>query len=51
MTRAKFYHTHFKNCKFLGVDFAASDFDNCKLETTRFFKSNLSFRLVENLKV
>src|SRR5210317_959970 len=51
MTRAEFYNTHFKNCKFLGVDLAASDFDSCKLETTRFFKSNLNFILVENVKV
>ena len=51
MTRAEFYDTHFKNCEFLGVDLAASDFDNCKLETTRFFKSNLDFILVEDVKV
>ena len=51
MTRAEFYDTHFKNCQFLGVDLAASDFDNCKLETTRFFKSNLDFILVEDVKV
>lgn len=51
MTRAEFYDTHFKNCDFLGVDLSASDFDNCKLETTRFFKSNLDFILVEDVKV
>jgi uncharacterized protein YjbI with pentapeptide repeats len=51
MTKTEFYDTHFKNCKFLGVDLAASDFDNCKLETTTFFKSNLTFILVENVKV
>jgi uncharacterized protein YjbI with pentapeptide repeats len=50
MTRAEFYDTHFKNCEFLGVDLAASDFDSCKLETTRFFKSNLNFILVETSK-
>jgi uncharacterized protein YjbI with pentapeptide repeats len=51
MTRVEFYDTHFKNCKFLGVDLAASYFDDCKLETTRFFKSNLSFIGVNNVKV
>jgi uncharacterized protein YjbI with pentapeptide repeats len=51
MTRAEFYDTHFKNCQFLGVDLAASDFDSCKLETTRFFKSNLDFILVEDVQV
>ena len=51
MTRAEFYDTHFKNCEFLGVDLAASDFDDCKLETTRFLKSNLNFIGVENVKV
>lgn len=49
MTRAEFYDT--QNCEFLSVDLGASDFDNCKLETTRFFKSNLSFITVENVKV
>ena len=42
MTGTKFYDTHFKNYKFLGVDLAASDFDNCKLDVTRFLKSNLN---------
>lgn len=51
MTRAEFYDTHFKNCEFLGVDLAASDFDSCKLETTRFFKSNLDFIIVGDVKV
>ena len=51
MTRAEFYDTHFKNCEFLGVDLAASDFFSCKLETTRFFKSNLNLILVKNVKV
>lgn len=51
MTRAEFYDTHFKNCEFLGVDLAANGFDNYKLETTRFFKSNLDFILVEDVKV
>ena len=51
ITRAEFYDTYFKNCKFVGVDLAASEFDSCKLETTRFFKSNLNFILVENVKV
>ena len=51
MTRAEFYDTYFKNCEFLGVDLAASDFGNCKLETTRFFKSNLDLILVEDVKV
>jgi uncharacterized protein YjbI with pentapeptide repeats len=51
MTKAEFYDTHFKNCEFLGFDLAASDFDNCKLETIIFFKSNLNFILVENVKV
>lgn len=50
MTRAEFYNTHFKNFEFLGVDLAASDFDNWKLETTEFFKSNLDFILVEDVK-
>lgn len=51
MTRAEFYDTHFKNFEFLGVDLAASNFDRCKLESTRFFKSNLNFILVEDVKV
>ena len=51
MTRAEFYDAHFKNYEFLGVDLAASDFDNCKLKTTRFFKSNLDFILVEYVKI
>ena len=51
MTTAEFYDTHFKNCDFLGVNLVASDFDNCKLETTRFFRSNLDFILVEDVKV
>ena len=42
MTRAKFYDTHFKNFEFLSVDLAASDFDGCKLKSTRFFKSKKS---------
>ena len=45
------YDTHFKNCEFSGVDLAASDFDSCKLESTRFFKSNLDFILVEDVKI
>lgn len=51
MTKAEFYDTHFKNCEFLGVDLATSDFDRCKLESTRFFKSNLNLILVEGVKV
>ena len=51
MTRVEFYDTHFKNCEFLCVDLTASDFDSCKLETIGFFKSNLNFILVENVKV
>jgi uncharacterized protein YjbI with pentapeptide repeats len=51
MTRAEFYDTHFKNCQFLGVNLQASDFDSCTLETTRFFRSNLGFIGVENVKV
>lgn len=51
MTRAKFYDIHFKSCQFLDVDLAASDFDRCKLESTRFFKSNLNLILVEDIKV
>ena len=35
----------------MSTDLAASSFDNYKLETTRFFKSNLDFILVENVKV
>lgn len=51
MTRTEFYDTHFKNCEFLGVDLAASGFSKCKLETTRFFKSNLDFILVRDVKI
>ena len=51
MIRTEFYDTNFKNCEFLGVNLVASDFDSCKLETTRFSKSNLNFILVENVKV
>ena len=51
MTRVEFYDTHFRKCEFLGVDLAASDFDKCKLEETRFFKSNLDLILVEDIKV
>lgn len=51
MTRAEFYDTYFKNCEFLGVDLAASDFDSCKFKGTKFFKSNLDFILVEDVKV
>lgn len=51
MTRAEFQDTHFKNCEFLGVDLPASDFDRCKLESPRFFKSNLNLILVEDVKV
>jgi len=50
MTRAEFYDTHFKNCEFLSIDLVVSNFDSCKLEITRFFKSNLNFILVENSK-
>ena len=42
---------HIKALKDLGVDLAASDFDKCKLEETRFFKSNLDLILVEDIKV
>ena len=45
MTRTKFYGAHFKNSEFLDIDLAASDFNNCKLDVTRFFKSNLDFSL------
>ena len=51
MTRIEFYDTHFKNCEFLGVDLAAIDFNKCKLESTRFFKSNLNLIIVEDVKV
>ena len=51
MTEEEFYNIHFKNCEFLGVDLAASDFDNCKLKTIRFFKSNLNFILVKDVKL
>jgi uncharacterized protein YjbI with pentapeptide repeats len=51
MTRAEFYDIHFKNCEFLGVDLARSDFDSCKFKGTRFFKSNLDLILVEDVKV
>ena len=51
MTRAEFYDTHFKNCEFLNVNLAGSDFDRCKLKSTKFFKSNLNFILVEDVKV
>ena len=51
MTKAEFSRTHFKNCEFVGVNLGASDFDECKLETTRFFKSNLNFIGVDDVKV
>ena len=52
MTRVEFYDTHFKKCQSCrGVNLAASDLSNCKLEKTEFFKSNLNFILVENVKV
>jgi uncharacterized protein YjbI with pentapeptide repeats len=51
MTRAEFYDTSFTNCNFLTVDLAASDFDSCKLKRTTFFKSNLNFILVDDVKV
>jgi uncharacterized protein YjbI with pentapeptide repeats len=51
MTRAEFYDTHFKNCEFLGVDLGASNFDRCKFEGTRFFKSNLDLILVGDVKI
>ena len=51
MTRAEFYDTHFKNCEFLNVNLAGSDFDRCKLKSTKFFKSNLNPILVEDVKV
>jgi uncharacterized protein YjbI with pentapeptide repeats len=51
MTRAEFYDTSFRNCEFLGVNLAASDFIRCKLETTRFFESNLYVILVRDVKV
>lgn len=51
MTRAEFYDTYFKNCKFLSVDLAASDFHKCKFKETSFFKSNLNFIGVEEVKV
>ena len=51
MTRAEFYDPYLKNCAFLGVDLVASYFDRYKLETTRFFKSNLNLILAEDVKV
>ena len=51
MTRAEFYDTHFKNCEYLNVNLAGSDFDRCKLKSTKFFKSNLNPILVEDVKV
>lgn len=51
VTRVEFYDTHFKNCEFLGVDLAASNFDRCKLKSTKFFKSNLNLILVKDVKV
>src|SRR5210317_267304 len=46
----------FQNCTFNHFNarkgkFSSCHFDSCKLETTRFFKSNLNFILVENVKV
>lgn len=51
MTKAEFYDTHFQNCEFLAVDLAASDFEKCEFKGTRFFKSNLDFIGVEDVKV
>ena len=51
MTRADFYDTHFQNCEFSGVDLAGSDFDCCKFKRTKFFKSNLAFIMVQDVKV
>jgi uncharacterized protein YjbI with pentapeptide repeats len=51
MTRTEFYDTYFKNCEFLGVDLAASDFYSCKFKGRKFLKSNFDFILVEDVNV
>ena len=51
MTRAEFYDTQFKNYKFLDVDLITSYFDRYKFEGIEFFKSNLNFILVEDVKI
>jgi len=51
MTRAEFYDIHFKNCEFLGVDLAASDFWRCEFFETTFNNTNLKFSIAEDVKL